>query len=139
MTHLLPLLRITLSIVGLAVTSSPLLAQEQLQCVDGRVLPGPRPLTANELDAFVANAEIGSDVDGLPVLFIQLTQSSAREFAELTRNTIGQIVELKLGDNVLIAPVVRAPISDGALQLSGNFTTKELQEIKFHLLPSCAD
>lgn len=49
---------------------------------------------------------------------IEMFQSDAKLFAELTRQNIGNRVLISLGNRPLIAPIIQMPIKSGEIQIS---------------------
>jgi SecD-like export protein len=64
-----------------------------------------------------------------PVITIRLTERSGRMFAELTKNNVGRRTEVRIDGKVVMSPIIREPILGGSLQVSGDFTLKDAQEL----------
>jgi preprotein translocase subunit SecD len=64
-----------------------------------------------------------------PVISIRLTERSGRMFAELTKENVGRRTEVRIDGKVVMSPIIREPILGGSLQVSGDFTLKDAQEI----------
>ena len=106
------------------------------QCADGAE-PGPaEELSIEGIVLDVAAIAFGESYNtGDKVLNISLHHKSAKAFGEFTSARIGETVELKVGDEVVLSPVVREPIWGGAIQLSG----PDIETYKAQLAPQCAD
>jgi preprotein translocase subunit SecD len=68
-----------------------------------------------------------------PVISIELAKGSARDFWVLTRDNVGRKAELRVDGRVLSAPVIREPIAGGKLQIAGDGTFADFDEIAKHL------
>jgi preprotein translocase subunit SecD len=64
-----------------------------------------------------------------PIVSIRWAPSSARVFSELRAKSIGKATEFRLDKNILAKPVIREPILGGSIQISGNFTVEQTQQI----------
>lgn len=60
---------------------------------------------------------------------VALTDEGARKFADLTRKLVGKRLAITANNRLLSAPVVQQPITGGYIQISGNMTKKEAEEI----------
>jgi preprotein translocase subunit SecD len=67
-----------------------------------------------------------------------MTLSSARAFAELTRQNVGRKVAILIDGRVFSAPVIREPILGGSAQVSGHFSPEEAREIALRLSSGAA-
>jgi len=72
----------------------------------------------------VAEARVITGSDGKPVIVIRLTPQAQDAFAALTRRSVGQRLAVVVKDRVIIAPVVRAPITGGSLEIDANFASQ---------------
>ncbi|MEO0466018.1 MAG: hypothetical protein AAF216_05710 [Pseudomonadota bacterium] len=68
---------------------------------------------------------------------IQLDEDAAWSVATLTREQLGQPIELRLDEDVIASPVVHTPILDGRILISGDFTRFAATEIVERLAPPC--
>jgi preprotein translocase subunit SecD len=94
---------------------------------------------AEPLHIEVASAERAYDQrTGEPVISFRMTASSARAFAELTRQNVGRKVAILIDGRMVIAPVIREPILGGSGQVSGHFSPEEAREIALRLSSSAA-
>jgi preprotein translocase subunit SecD len=75
------------------------------------VAPGFDPATKSSITSFRFNAR------------------GARRLAHITQENVGRPFAIVLDDTVLSAPVIREPIAGGSLQLSGNLTVQEANNI----------
>ena len=64
-----------------------------------------------------------------PVVTYELTETSARRFADFTAQNIGRKTELRVDGRVVMDPVIREPILGGAGQLSGSLSVDQSREI----------
>lgn len=84
-----------------------------------------------------AAAEVEISEYGRPTLRLSLTPDQIRIVSKVTLENEGEIVELKLDEEVLMAPRVQEPIFGASLLVTGNFTVSELEEIAQRLKPPC--
>lgn len=78
-----------------------------------------------------------SDLAGNYGISVRLAEEYAVQLAQLTRENLGEPLELWLDDIVIAEPVVRMPILDGRILISGNFTRSEAAEIVARLSRPC--
>jgi len=121
--------------VWLAVAGSlpPVMAQpsllEQLK-KGGTAPPPPRKSTLPPLRLQIESAApILDERTKQPVITIRLTERSGRMFAEFTKSNVFRKTEVRIDGKVVMSPVIREPILNGSLQVNGNFTLKEAQEL----------
>lgn len=91
----------------------------------GAALAAPLPIK-------VASATVEGGMTG-PVLSLKLDEASTKSFADLTAANIGKVVELRIDGKVVMAPVVRDPITTGQVEVSGDFQADQLNEIALRL------
>lgn len=70
---------------------------------------------------------------GQPVVNIRFDASGARIFGDITRANMGRRFAMVLDGEVLSAPVIRAYITDGNAQISGDFTVEEATMLSVNL------
>ncbi|PKQ06419.1 MAG: protein translocase subunit SecD, partial [Alphaproteobacteria bacterium HGW-Alphaproteobacteria-11] len=66
---------------------------------------------------------------GAPVVNFRFDSTGARQFGEVTRNSVGRPFAIVLDDKVISAPVIREPIMGGSGQISGNFTVQAANDL----------
>lgn len=89
----------------------------QLRGDDGTLYP----LGRVEIDGTrVASAEAANEA-GTWVVQVGLTPAGAAAFADLTGRNVGKQVAIVVDGALVSAPIVQAPITGGAVQISGNF------------------
>ena len=87
----------------------------------------------------MARAEVIPDErTGEPVIDMKLTPASTKAFADLTAANIGKAVALRIDGTVVASPVVREPIVDGTVRISGGLTEDELRAIAAKLSSASA-
>ena len=64
-----------------------------------------------------------------PVISIKMTPASAKLFAELTTKNLGRVLELRIDGKTVMSPVVREPILQGSVQISGGLTLQETKDV----------
>jgi|SRR5690606_20983410 len=67
--------------------------------------------------------------DGRPVVTVNLTAEGKEKLATFTGNHIGQHMAIVVDKTVLSIPRIQEEIPGGSLQISGNFTVEEVQNI----------
>ncbi|MEM7768173.1 MAG: hypothetical protein AAF253_11900 [Pseudomonadota bacterium] len=68
---------------------------------------------------------------------IALNQVDAQRLATLTRSTLNQRLPLRIGDVVISEPIVRTPILDGRILISGSFTRMGAEDVVRQISPPC--
>ncbi|PIE50330.1 MAG: hypothetical protein CSA38_03810 [Flavobacteriales bacterium] len=66
---------------------------------------------------------------GSPVIDILLTESGAKKFKKLTENNMGKSIAIVMNGYIISAPKVNEVIPNGRIQISGNFSEEEVQQI----------
>ncbi len=100
----------------------------------------PGQLAIGEMKVEAARMRVQLDArgeDGWYGILIGLDGPQADHLARITRENIGQPLRLAIDGNVLAEPVVRTPILDGRVLISGNFTRHEAGAIVAALSPAC--
>jgi len=75
---------------------------------------------------------------GEPVISFTMSPSSARAFAELTKNNVGRQAAILIDGRRISAPVIREPILGGAGQISGHLSFEEAREMAIRLSSGAA-
>jgi preprotein translocase subunit SecD len=85
---------------------------------------------AQRLEIAIERAEVAYDQrTGEPLISFKMTESSARQFAELTRNNIGKPMSIRVDGRELTRPVIREPIVGGTGQVGGSLTAQQAKDI----------
>src|SRR5690606_33637427 len=66
---------------------------------------------------------------GEPVVNFKLNRQGAERFGVITRDNVGRPFAVVLDGKVITAPVIRTPITGGAGQISGGFTSTEATDL----------
>lgn len=77
----------------------------------------------------VKSAKADQDARGNQVISIDLTNAGAREFAEVTRQNVGRRLAIIINGQLCEAPMIRAVIPGGKVQIGGSFSKHEAQEL----------
>lgn len=94
------------------------------------LLASPGIVAAATLEIEVDRAEAGTDIyTGQPIVTVTLKPESRAAFGEFTKARIGESVQLRLGERSLSAPVIREPITDGVLIISGQMTQQDARDL----------
>jgi preprotein translocase subunit SecD len=79
------------------------------------------------------------DTNGQPAVGIDLDKDGALAFAQITRRHAGKRIALLLGDTVITAPRIMDPITNGRVQITGNFTAQESENLASAIRASVGD
>lgn len=83
--------------------------------------------------ADLADARLGRDELGRPAVDVAFTDAGARKFAELTTLWQGYQIPHLLDGELLVAPVVQEPITQGQGIITGSFTLEEARHLAIQL------
>jgi preprotein translocase subunit SecD len=67
--------------------------------------------------------------EGQPAVGFRFNDAGARKFAQITKDNIGRFFAIVLDGRVVTAPRINSVINQGSGVISGNFTTKEANEV----------
>lgn len=70
-------------------------------------------------EAEILDARAQPELDGTSSIRITFNETAAKRFAIVTQRFVGKPVRVKLDSDMIADPIVREPIKDGVLQLSG--------------------
>jgi preprotein translocase subunit SecD len=70
---------------------------------------------------------------GEPQVDLEFKDNGAKLFSELTTKYLGQNIAIYLDDEMISAPTVRTPITDGRANISGGFTVAQAQQFATQL------
>lgn len=79
--------------------------------------------------SFIVNAKSTVDYNHSPAVSINMDTQGARTFAEITRSNLHRAIALVIDDVVYVAPTIQSEITNGAIQISGNFTQEEIDDL----------
>lgn len=65
----------------------------------------------------------------IPVVSLELKSEGAKKFATATAENVGKIIAILLDDNIISAPKVNEPITEGKCQISGRMTIEEAGDL----------
>ncbi len=68
-----------------------------------------------------------------PTVSLQFDDAGTKLFAQITKDNVGKIVAIYLDGQVISAPVVREPITDGTAVISGSFTPTQARDLVTNL------
>jgi preprotein translocase subunit SecD len=78
----------------------------------------------------LTDAQPGFDQrSGQPIVSFRFNTSGARKFAQVTQENVGRPFAIVLDNEVISAPVINEPITQGAGQISGNFTVQQANDL----------
>jgi protein-export membrane protein SecD len=98
------------------------------------------PITINPADdGFVSTGLNGSYLQQAQLVFepgtneptvsLQFNDAGTKLFAQITKDNVGKVVAIYLDGQVISAPVVREPITDGTAVISGGFTPEQARDL----------
>lgn len=64
-----------------------------------------------------------------PTVSLQFDDAGTKLFAQITKDNVGKVIAIYLDGQVISAPVVREPITDGTAVISGSFTPDEARAL----------
>ena len=79
--------------------------------------------------AAIESAHVIYDVPQKPWIGITFTEAGAKQFAEITRQHIGDRLAIIVDGKLLSAPIIQAEIPDGKADIAGNFTKTEAKAL----------
>jgi preprotein translocase subunit SecD len=86
--------------------------------------------TAETLKVMVESAVPGTDkFTAEPLVTLTLKLESRTAMAEFTKARVGEKISMRLGDKVLMEPIINEPIVQGIIHINGGFTVQSAQEI----------
>ena len=77
----------------------------------------------------VANSQAGYDKDGNPMVYLEFTAKGTTLFSEATKDTVGDVLYIKLGGDVVSSPQVKEQITSATAEISGISTFEEAETI----------
>ena len=94
------------------------------------LLASTLPAAAAVVSLTVLKAEVGADMaTGMPVLTITLDPASTEAFAAFTADNVGKQTIVSIEGETIMDPIIREPITQGVVQVSGEWTSEDLQRI----------
>jgi len=83
---------------------------------------------------YFKKAEVGFEQNSnRPMILFDFNDEGGHMFAELTRNLVGKPLGIFLDNQLLTAPIVREPITQGRGQITGQFTLPEAKNLVIQL------
>ncbi|MBJ6725253.1 SecDF P1 head subdomain-containing protein [Geomesophilobacter sediminis] len=99
-----------------------------------------KPLLSGDVVESAEVAFLPISEGNIPAINLVLNKKGAEIFAQATEASIGGRIAIAVDGNVISAPVIRTAITSGWVQVTGNFTTEEAQDlakaIKSGILPA---
>lgn len=77
----------------------------------------------------IASASQGNDESNRPKINFRLNSNGARKFFETTRANVNKPFAIVLDDVIMSAPNINGPIAGGNVEITGNFTMEEAQDL----------
>jgi len=76
-----------------------------------------------------AQARMSQGEQGTAEVLIDFDKEGSRLFAEATRANVGKPIKIVIDGNIISAPTVQEPITDGSARITGGFSAKEAQDL----------
>ena len=76
-----------------------------------------------------AQARMSQGEQGNAEVLIDFDKEGSRLFAEATAANVGKPIKIVIDGNIISAPTVQEPITDGSARITGGFTAKEAQDL----------
>ncbi len=76
-----------------------------------------------------AQARMSQGEQGNAEVLIDFDKEGTRLFAEATAANVGKPIKIVIDGNIISAPTVQEPITDGSARITGGFTAKEAQDL----------
>lgn len=98
------------------------------------LLLSPLPAMAAIVSLTVLKAEVGVDMaTRQPVLTITLDPASTERFAAFTAANLFKRTIVSIDGETIMEPIIREPITQGLVQVSGEWTKEDLERIAARL------
>jgi preprotein translocase subunit SecD len=89
---------------------------------------------AAALSLTVLKAEATTDMaTGQPVVSITFDAASTEAFAAFTRDNVGKATVVRIDGEEIMRPIIREPIVEGTVQISGNMTMADAGDLALRL------
>lgn len=86
--------------------------------------------SAAPLSLTVLKAEaIADKATGQPVVSITFDAASTEAFAAFTRDNVGKLTVVRIDGEEIMRPVIREPILEGMVQISGTMTPADAEDL----------
>ena len=83
----------------------------------------------------VEKAEASTDMSGNPSIYVTFKPEAALAFAELSERNINRPIAIAIDGRVRCVPYVRCRIDGGKVEITGNFTEEETEELASAMSP----
>ncbi|HET7717741.1 MAG TPA: hypothetical protein VFK86_19110 [Bauldia sp.] len=91
-------------------------------------------VAADPLSLTVLKAEAIRDMaTGQPVVSITFDAASTEAFATFTRDNVGRETVVRIDGEEIMRPIIREPITQGTVQISGNMTMADAGDLALRL------
>jgi len=93
---------------------------------------------AAPLELKIAKVSVVADSADQKALSLELTPQSRDAFGAFTAEHVGQTIDLRIDDEVVMSPQLVEPITGGKIMVSGTFEPGKLVEIGKRIIPGGA-
>jgi preprotein translocase subunit SecD len=87
-------------------------------------------ITQNDIDFVIKSRD---EYTKMPIILLEMNTIGTKKFTDLTANNVRKMLAILVNNNLLMAPVIQQEITGGKVQITGNFTQEEIDEL-FNLL-----
>lgn len=106
-------------------------------CRPPDIAQGILSIGASSFEPYQVQAAAVTDATGRPALSLRLDRDGAAQLERITAGHLGEVLPLRVDDEVLMSPRVMETISRGEILVAGNFEMEELEAIARRLSPPC--
>src|SRR5262249_19098241 len=91
----------------------------------------PEVIISNERD--VEGASRSVDADGRPAVTVKFNAIGAKRLGDFTTSHVGQPMSIVFDDVILVSPTIKAPIMNGEVLITGDFTTGDADRLATYI------
>ncbi len=115
-------------------SGSAKLATQSALPLDINQLLGPNPIKTKLTGSDLQKAVVSFDTNtGAPQVSLAFSNDGAKKFADITTRNVGKPVVIVLDNQIISAPRVNVPITDGNAVITGGFTTDQAKGLVIQL------
>lgn len=93
----------------------------------------PTDLTGQDLKSAQVEFNSTNQLNSGPGVAIEFTDAGAKKFADITSRNVGRQLPVLLDGQVVTAPTVNEPVTDGKAVISGSFTVESAKALSIQL------
>ncbi len=77
----------------------------------------------------ISRTNIDTSSDGRPVINIEFDLCTAQQLSSITKKNIGKPLVIVIDNQIISMPIIHEKITNGKIQISGNFTLEEIERL----------